>query len=143
MDVASVTTDNLTIVLERILDFTQQRHQVLARNLADFRSEGFVPCDLPLGEFTACMTRAVSEHLSAERLLFADTDHIRFETGGHFDADPVVDEQGLRLLREDANSYLSFQIRKLSENQYNTRIARQLLERKQRSSSARSEKSVN
>ena len=143
MDVASLTTDNLSLVLTRIVEFTQRRHRILTRNLLDFRTEGFVPCDLPLHEFTRCMTRAVSEHLRHDRLLFADTPHVRFEEGGRFDADPVVDEQGRRLLQEDARQYLSYQMRKVSENQNNTRIAQHLLSRKRQQDAQQSEKTAN
>lgn len=143
MDVASVTTDNLTIVLTRILEFTRQRHRLLSRNLLDFHQEGFVPRDLPLTEFTECMTMAVAEHLRHNRLMFQDKAHVRFETCGQFDAEPVADEEGAALLKRDVNQYLRLQMRKLSENKTNSRLAAQLLQRKEQQAAVRPEKTAN
>jgi len=143
MDVTSETIDNLTLVLTRILDFTGRRQQVLTGNLLHYRQEGFVPRDLPLEEFTRCMTLAVSEHLRSERLLFRDSRHIRFRFCGQFEADPVVDEQGLLLLRTDIQRYRQYQKKKLSDNTLNTRMAQQLLMRKRRQTAVRTEKTAN
>lgn len=143
MDVTSVPVDNLTIVLTQILEFTHRRHQILSRNLFDFHKEGFVPTDLPLNEFTNCMTIAVSEHLNRDRLLFQDTNHVRFTTDGLFETDPIVDEHGLQLLKEDVSRYLRLQMKKLTENKSNIQIARQLLTRKKERSTLKSENTAN
>lgn len=143
MDVASVTTDNLSIVLTRILEFTHRRHRLLTRNLLDFHQENFVPRDLPLQEFTRCMTVAVAEHLRSSRLLFQDTGRVRFESAGQFDIDPVVDEQAMALLGRDVNQYLTLQMRRLAENKSNSRLAQELLHRVRNRAALKSEKTAN
>jgi hypothetical protein len=143
MDVASETIDNLTLLLTQIVEFTGRRRQILTGNLLHHRREGFMPRDLPLEEFTRCMTLAVSEHLRSKRLLFQDSSHLRFRLGGQFEADPVVDEQGLLLLRTDVRQYRQYQLKKLSENRFNARMAQQLLMRKRRRSAVPTEKTAN
>lgn len=127
MDVASTTTENITEVLDRILEFTERRKEILSRNIFDCRSVGFVPRDLPSAEFAHCMTRALTEHVCRNRLLFCDTSHVRFESNGKFRTEPVLDEQALDLLNKNQSRYIQCQIQKLSENLLNNRIAAELL----------------
>ena len=127
MDVASTTTENITEVLTRILEFTERRKEVLTRNIFDYRSAGFIPRDLPSNEFAQCMTRALTEHICRNRLLFCDTPHVRFESNGIFMTDAVRDQQALDLLNSDPQKYVKTQIQKLSENMLNNRIAAELL----------------
>lgn len=127
MDVASTTTENITEVLTQILEFTERRKEILTRNIFDYSSAGFVPSDLPSSEFAQCMTRALTEHVCRNRLLFCDTPHVRFESNGVFRTDPIRDPQALNLLNVDPRQYVKNQIRKLSENMLNNRIAAELL----------------
>ena len=41
MDVASTTTENIVEVLDRILEFTERRKEILSRNIFDRRTVGF------------------------------------------------------------------------------------------------------
>ena len=86
MKATSTTTDNITEILTRIVEFTERRRQVLTRNLFDYNNEGFRPYDMPVTEFSACMTQAVTEHVHSDRLLLCDCEHVRFGEGGCFDA---------------------------------------------------------
>jgi len=138
MDVASTTTENIAEVLTRILEFTERRKEILTRNIFDFRSLGFVPQDLPSAEFARCMTRALSEHICRNRLLFCDSSHVRFESNGKFRTDPILDTQARDLLNKSPQQYLKSQIQKLSENLLNNRIAEELLRQmKKRTASSR------
>lgn len=138
MDVASTTRENITEVLTQILAFTERRKEILTRNIVDFRTDDFVPQDLPAGEFARCMTRALAEHLCRNRLLFCDSSHVRFESNGAFSIDPVPDPKALDLLQTDPRQYVQIQIQKLSENMMNNRIAAQLLRQvKNKAASAR------
>ena len=103
MDVALKTTENIAEVLTRILEFTDRRKEILTRNIFDFRNINFIPQDLPSTEFAHCMTRALTEHICRNRLLFCDTNHVQFESDGKFKTDPVMDRQALNLLK----NYLS------------------------------------
>ena len=130
MKVTTKTLDNITEVLTQIIEFTERRRDILTRNISDYQNEGFQPMDLPVIEFADCMTEAVAEHVSSQRLLLCDREHVRFGKGGCFDALPIVDSQALDLLSTDSKQYLQFQIQKLSENLMNNKIAVELLNQK-------------
>ena len=131
MKVTSTTIDNITEILTRIIEFTDRRRDVLTRNLFDYKSNDFVPKDLPVCEFAECMTEAVSEHLRSKRLLMCDRENVRFGAEGTFDTQPVVDHHAEILLQTNTKEYLQMQINKLSENLMNNRIAVELLKQKQ------------
>ena len=131
----TTTIDNITEVLTRIIEFTERRRDVLTRNMSDYKTEGYRPMDMPVIEFADCMTEAVAEHVSSQRLLLCDRQHVRFGEGGCFDADPIIDQQAETLLVSDVKQYLHLQIQKLSENLMNNKIAVELLKQKQKRSS--------
>ena len=131
MNVSTTVTDNITEVLTRIIEFTERRRDILTRNLFDYRQRDFRPRDLPVIEFASCMTEAVSEHVQSSRLLFCDRQHVQFGAEGRFDAEEVVDTDAEEILQSDVKQYLQLQIRKLSENLMNNRIAAELLKQKQ------------
>jgi len=127
MNMSSITTDNITEVLEKIVDFTKRRSKVLTANILNVENRGFVPKDLDVDGFAELMAHAVSEHIKSRRLLFYDTQTIKFGEGGGFEAVPVLDKQGLLLLERDKETFLQLQIDKLSENLVNNRIATEFL----------------
>ena len=123
--------DNITEVLLRIIDYTERRRDVLTRNIFDYRRDNYYPQDMPESEFARRMTEAVSEHIRSERLMFCDSDHIRFHGGGVFEIQPVPDTAAKDLLHSNIRDYLKLQIQKLSENLMNNRIAAELLRHQQ------------
>lgn len=131
MKPGTATMDNITEVLHRIIDYTERRRDVLTRNIFDFRQDNYCPQDLPESEFALRMTEAISEHVRSERLLFCDSDHVRFHGGGDFEIEPVPDSAARDLLHNSVSDYLKLQIQKLSENLMNNRIAAELLRHQQ------------
>lgn len=131
MNVSTTVTDNMTEVLARIIEFTERRRDLLTRNLFDYRQPGFRPLDLAVGDFAECMTEAVCEHVRSQRLLLCDRQSVRFGEGRKFDALPQIDTDAEKILQNDIKQYLQMQIRKLSENLMNNRIAVELLQQKQ------------
>jgi len=90
-----------------------------------------VPKDLEVDEFSDLLSNAINEHSQSRRLLFCDTENIKFGTGGSFGVKPVVDEYAKELLEENRDEYLELQINKLLENSLNQRVAAELLRQKQ------------
>lgn len=135
MKVTTTTMDNITEVLTRIIEFTERRRDVLTHNMSDYKNEGFRPMDMPVIEFADCMTDAVTEHVSSQRLLLVDRPRVHFGEGGSFDALPDIDVRAETLLLADIKQYLHLQIQKLSENLMNNKIAVELLKQKQQHSS--------
>jgi flagellar basal body rod protein FlgB len=127
MELTTAKTENLTELLTQILEFTEQRKEILFRNILQRSAPGFIPQDLPTAEFASCMTQALCEHLHRNRLLFCDSSHIRFEPNGTLKIQPTADPEAHQLLKENPTRYLQSQIQKLSENLFNNRIAAELL----------------
>ena len=131
MNLTALITDNITEVLVKIIEFTQIRQKILTQNVNNIHSAGFVPKDLEVDEFSDLLSNAINEHSQSRRLLFCDTENIKFGTGGSFGVKPVVDKYAKELLEENRDEYLELQINKLLENSLNQRVAAELLKQKQ------------
>jgi len=123
--------DNITEVLLKIIEFTSYRDTLITRNVLNANTEGFVPIDLDATEFTDLMGQAVCEHIANGRLLFCDGCNVRFGLDGDFEILPIVDEYAKQLFENDIKEYFKLQVRKLSENSLNNKIAGELIRQKQ------------
>ena len=117
MNISTVKTDNIIEVLEKIVDFTETRHRLLTANILNANDSNFAPRDLDVEEFAEVMAQAVSEHMQNSRLLFCDSETVKFGEGGSFEVVPVIDEQGQSILEEDVEKYVQLQIDRLSEKE--------------------------
>lgn len=131
MNLPTLTADNITELLLKIIEFTQTRQKILIRNINSIHTDGFVPKDLPVDEFSTLMHQAIYEHACTRRLVLHDGKNIKFGIAGTFNALPVIDEQAKYLLERDPDEYLRIQITKLMENSLNQKIATELLKQKQ------------
>jgi flagellar basal body rod protein FlgB len=131
MNFTSLITDNVTELLVKIIEFTQNRQKVLTRNINDINVPGFVPKDLLVDEFSNLLHDAVDEHIRSRRLVLRDTENIKFGVSGRFEVRPVVDRYAVKLLEGDRDEYIELQINKLVENSLNQRVAAELLRQKQ------------
>lgn len=131
MKIASLITDNITELLVKIIEFTRTRHKILARNISDISSLGFVPKDLVADEFSDLLNSAIDEHIVNRRLVLRDTENVKFGIGGSFKVKPTVDKYAKDLLDENRDKYIELQKNKLLENTINQRVAAELLKQKQ------------
>lgn len=131
MNLLRPITDNIAAVLMMVIEFTQTRQQILARNIQNARSPGFVPVDLKVDEFSDSLNGGLEEHIRNQRLVLRDTENIKFGAGGSFEARPVVDNNARKLLEEDRDEYFELQVSKLLENSLNQRIAAEFLRQRQ------------
>ncbi|MHC4126410.1 MAG: hypothetical protein ACYSRR_08175 [Planctomycetota bacterium] len=131
MKIASLITDNITDLLVKIIEFTRTRHKILARNISDIGSLGFVPKDLIVDEFSDLLNSAIDGHIANRRLVLRDTEHVKFGISGSFKVKPVVDKYAIELLEENRDEYIELQKNKLLENALNQRVAAELLKQKQ------------
>jgi hypothetical protein len=90
-----------------------------------------MPKDMPVDEFSKLMQQAVSEYANSQRLVFIDSQNVKFGANGSFKVLPVSDNQAKQLLDSDRDEYLRIQVNKLLENSLNQRIAAELLKHKQ------------
>ncbi len=101
-------------VLERALSFHEQRHKLIAHNIANVETPYFKPVDLPEGTFQDALNRSIKARDSREVRTFS----LR-PRGGIYETGPQIsDNPGLRKnmphgrsgLSEDQRSGLHFKI---------------------------------
>jgi flagellar basal body rod protein FlgB len=125
------STDNITDVLLKIIEFTQSRQKILIQNINTMHSDGFAPRDLPVDEFSRLMAQAIAEHTRSGRLILRDGENVKFGANGSFEATAAIDENAKSLFEQNRDEYLRRQINKMLENSLNQRIAVDLLKQKQ------------
>ncbi len=130
MNLTSLITDNITEILIKIVKFTQSRQKILVQNIINIHSPGFVPRDLEVDEFSTVLNNAIDEHVQHRHLLLYDTENIKFRAAGDLELSPIVDEHAERLLEEDRDEYIEWQIDKLWENSLSQKVAAELLRQK-------------
>jgi flagellar basal body rod protein FlgB len=131
MNLPTMTTDNITEVLFKIINFTQSRQKVLIQNVNAMHTCGFAPRDLPVDEFSRLMAQALAEYACSQRLVLRDGENVKFGVNGSFEVTPVIDEEARMLFEQNRDEYLRCQIIKMLENSLNQRIAVDLLKQKQ------------
>ena len=131
MNLTSLMTDNISEILIKIIEFTQARQKILAQNIINLHISGFVPKELEVDEFSDLLNIAIDEHIRTQRLVFCDTENIKFGFTGDFIVKPVADEISKELLEENRDEYIELQINKLWENSLNQKVAAELLRQKQ------------
>lgn len=127
MNLQAMITDNISELLVKIIEFTQNRQKILTFNINSMYRDGFVPMDLAVDEFSELLNRAVAEHMRSRRLVLCDTENIKFGPGGELEAKPIIDSEAFDLFEECHDEYLEDQINRLLENALNQRVAAELL----------------
>jgi len=130
MNLTEPVTDNVSELLFKIIEFTKVRNKVLTANLKNTKTKGYVPRDLAVEEFAEAMDVAIAEHIQNERIIFCDSDNIKYGPEGRFEAEVVADLYAKELLETNSDEYMEFQINKLSENAINKKLALELLREK-------------
>ena len=131
MNLPSLATDNITELLTKIIEFTQTRQKILTQNMNNIQSQGFIPKDLNVDEFSELLNDAVNEHIRNQRLLLRDTENIKFGEEGRVEIKAIPDKYAKEMLENNTDEYIELQINKLLENSLNQRVAAELLRQKQ------------
>jgi flagellar basal body rod protein FlgB len=131
MNLTALITDNITEILTKIVKFTRTRQKILVQNIINVHKPGFVPKELEVDEFSSVLNNAIDEHVESQRLVLSDTQTIKFCEGGNMEVKPVIDEHGEKLLQENRDEYIEWQIDKLWENSLSQRVAAELLRQKE------------
>jgi hypothetical protein len=126
-----LVTDNVSELLVKIIEFTENRQIVLTRNINCMHLSGFVPMDLAVDEFSELLNIALEEHICNQRLVLCDTENIKFGVDGGLEVRAIVDDCSLNLLEESRDEYIEEQIDRLLENALNQRVAAELLKDRQ------------
>ena len=131
MNLPSLATDNITELLTKIIEFTQTRQKILTQNMNNIQSQGFIPKDLNVDEFSELLNDAINEHIRNQRLLLRDTENIKFGEEGRVEIRAIPDKYAKEMLENNPDEYIELQINKLLENSLNQRVAAELLRQKQ------------
>ena len=105
--------------LERLVQFTSQRHKTLVNNIANLSTPYFKPTDLNPQDFQATLRRAIDERRNAADrsiapLRMKDTDELSFEQGRTV-AKPRPSNDGV-LYHDQNNRDLERTMQRLAEN---------------------------
>jgi len=122
---------NISEILIKIIEFTQARQKILAQNIINLHMPGFVPKELGVDEFSHLLNHAIDEHIRTQRLVFYDTENVKFGPCGDLEVKPYADETSKMLLDENQGEYIEHQINKLWENSLNQKFAAELLRQNQ------------
>ena len=128
----SYITDNIEEILVKIIKFTRLHHEILLDNIRNIHLSDFTPKCLDSEGFAELMNHALAEHINHNRLLWFDSQTIRFGCGGEFEIEAVIDKQANELLENDRGEYIQKQKQHLMENSLNNRVAIGLLKQKRR-----------
>ena len=106
-------------VLERVVQFTEARHRVLADNIANLSTPFFKPADLDPGGFQAALGDAIDRRRGRPvpgrgPLSLGDTRQIRFQAGG-LEVRPGATNQNV-LFHDRNNRDLERTMQHLAEN---------------------------
>lgn len=89
-------------VLERAMSFQEQRHRLIARNIANVETPGYRPVDAPVAEFQALLRRSIAERDSRPVQVFAMQSGRDVHAGRTLALNPVASHDGI--LRHGENA---------------------------------------
>lgn len=106
-------------VLERVISFTQERHQVLTDNISNFDTVGYKMKDLSGEEFAQEMDRALktrSQGGAGAPLALRTTRHLAWDARGHLQANRIDVENNNILFQDDNNRFVEKQMSQMARN---------------------------
>jgi len=139
MNLQAMITDNISELLVKIIEFTQNRQKILICNINCMHHCDFVPMDLAVDEFSDLLNTAIAEHMRNRRLVLCDTENIKFGIDGELEVKPVIDSEAFELFEECQDEYIEDQINRLLENALNQRVAAELLRERETNTAVLSE----
>lgn len=92
-------------VLEQILFFTAERHKIIANNIANVDTPGYIPKDLPVDEFKSQLLEAIERANQREVpvLQFEGVDGARVQPGGGLEIE-YVERPTSSYMKHDRNA---------------------------------------
>lgn len=107
-------------VLERMVQFTSQRHKLLVNDIANLSTPGFVPTDVDPRKFQAVLAKAIDERRQSQGGIYngtikpADTEQMRF-TDDTVELTPTNSNDNI-LFHDGNNRSLESIMKDLAEN---------------------------
>ncbi len=94
-------------VLERMLSFTESRHNVIANNIANLDTPGYRRQDLPIAEFQNALQASIDKRRETNPRLFdfVESDNVKSNARGGVEVSATVAAPSpLDILRHDGNN---------------------------------------
>lgn len=117
-------------VLERVMEFTEARHEVLANNVSNFDTVGYKVQDLPAEEFFGELRKAVQRRSNGGAgapLEIRPTSHFSWNNDGRLEARPEEIEDNNILFHDGNNRFVEKQMTAMSKNALLHNVAAELL----------------
>ena len=130
MKIDTTVIDNVSEILDMIVEFTNRRQRQLSENIVNVNTKGYIPKDLDEPGFSKLMGQALSEHLINDRLILKDSPTVQFGADGYFKAIPITDSESSDLLASDTKQYLRVQLKKMAQNHLNRKAAAGMIKQK-------------
>ena len=127
MNLSAIIDDNITELIVLIVEFTKIRQNVLLKNIAHRENPDYTPIDLPVEEFCDILNHAIAAHIQYKKLVFRDSDNVKFGPNGKLNVKAVDDKHARTTLQQSYNQYLELLNSKLLENSLNHKLASELL----------------
>ena len=106
-------------VLERMMAFTEERHQVLANNVSNFDTVGYKVKELPQEDFQAALREAVEKRDrrgTAAELEIKPSRYCRWDRNGHLHVQAQEIENSNILFHDKNNRFVEKQLSEMSKN---------------------------
>ncbi|MBN2211907.1 MAG: hypothetical protein JW709_10975 [Sedimentisphaerales bacterium] len=117
-------------VLEKVMEFTEARHEVLANNVSNFDTVGYKVKDLPAEEFFTELRQAVERRASGgggAQLELKSTTHFSRDNNGSLQARAQEIEDNNILFHDENNRFVEKQMAAMSKNALLHNVAAELL----------------
>jgi len=116
-------------VLERVIEFTEQRQRLLAHNIANIDTPSYQTQDLDVDGFQRMLTRAVDRRRDGLRrpTVFRGTSTVGIDAGGHVQAKALTPATGNVLFHDGNNRNAEKLMADLARNEIQHNMAFRLL----------------
>ena len=105
-------------VLQRMMAFTEERHQVLANNIANFDTVNYQMKDLPVQEFSEALNGAIErrdKRGSSAEFFVKNTRYVRWNRAGEIQVRPTNIENNI-LFHDKNNRFVEKQMSEMAKN---------------------------
>ena len=117
-------------VLQQVMAFTQERHEVLANNISNFDTVGYKMQDLPVEEFFESLDAAIADRDrggASRPLRMRSTSNLHWDRVGRLHAQPVEIENNNILFHDGNNRFVEKQMSAMAKNALLHNVSAELL----------------
>jgi len=117
-------------VLQQVMAFTQERHEVLVNNISNFDTVGYKMQDLPVEEFFSALDEASGDRDrggASRPLRMRSTSNLHWDQAGHLHTEPVEIKNNNILFHDGNNRFVEKQMSAMAKNALLHNVSAELL----------------